>query len=460
MPPFFEPRHGRIDHLTKDGAGRILEEGRRPIDVGGTIPGEEVTFELVRKVKGAYVGKLLHVDKEANERTKPRCAFAGVCGGCKWQHIDYDGQLSFKLARLTDAFTKADLPPPTHIEPAPEIFFYRNRMDYVFGRDGQLGLREAGKWWAPLDLTECHLLSPETPSILRKVRDLTQKSGLPFWNNKTNTGLFRYLVIREGKRTGERMIMLVTADVDDQGVQKEAWASFLQQFIATLDSFATSIIWGINPTLTDTSFVSHTHVLKGDTSIHETVGDISYRISPNAFFQTNTVMAEVLQEAVIEAVGRDTSKRVLDLYCGSGFFALALALRGYAVTGVELVEEAIEAARINASANALSADFFVSKAEDFDWEHLHPDVVIVDPPRAGLHPAAIDTLVRACPPKIVYVSCNYPRLLDEWKAFADVYEITSVQAFDLFPHTPHVEVLVTLQKKETPPVQVVQGGVR
>jgi len=440
MPKFFETRTGHIDHLTKDGAGRIVEEGRRPIDVLGTIPGEDVSFQVVRKVKGACIGKLISVEKPSPNRVKQLCPYAGRCGGCKAQHVDYQAQLQYKHERLIADFTNTDILAPNHLEPATDIFYYRNRMDYVFGLEGQLGLREAGKWWAPLNITECHLLSKETPTILEIVRTLAKESGLPYWKSKGNIGFFRYLVIREGKNTGERLIMLLTSKPTEE--EKPLWEKLQKDLVDQLNPFATSIIWGIRESETDTSFAEEMIPLHGQPFINEIAGGINYQVSPNAFFQTNTKMAEKLQTAVLKNITDLEDKKILDLYCGSGFFTLPLAQKAKQVTGIELVEEAITTAKINAKKNNVSADFFVSKAEDYDWQHLTPDVVIVDPPRGGLHPKVIKTLLAAEPKEIIYVSCNYRSLLSELEYLKEKYEVVKTEAFDLFPHTPHVEVVV------------------
>jgi 23S rRNA (uracil-5-)-methyltransferase RumA len=432
---------GKIEKLTHDGSGAISRPEGKPVLVYNTIPGETVKAKIFKRSKEGLRAELEEVIEPSSDRVTPRCPYAGKCGGCKWQHAGYDAQLKFKLDDIIREFAGANVPCPiSSVEPAPEQFFYRNRMDYVFGKDGELGLKQPGKWWATLDLETCFLLSEDSVEILKRVRDWTRASGLPFWNAKTQQGFFRYLVIREGKNTGERLVMLVTAK--DDGARKK-----LEELPSLLGDLATSVVWGINPTVTDLSVADEIIPLKGEPFIHETVGGISYKITPNAFFQTNSKMAERLQAKVAEFCGDLSGKTLLDLYCGSGFFSLKLAGSAKKTVGIELSAEAIECAKENAAANGVTAEYFASPAEDFDWKGYAPDVVILDPPRAGMHPRTIETVMAAAPKTLVYVSCNYLRFLQEWKELSKLYVIDQAAALDLFPHTPHMECVFRLTRK-------------
>jgi len=436
---------GIIERLAHDGSGVISRPEGKPVLVYNTIPGETVKAKIFKRSKEGLRAELEEVTVASPDRVAPRCPYAGTCGGCKWQHASYEAQLKFKLEEVVREFATANVPcPVTSVEPAPEQFFYRNRMDYVFGRDGELGLKQPGKWWATLDLETCFLLSEDSVEILKRVREWTRASRLPFWDARTQAGFFRYLVIREGKNTGERMVMLVTAEA--AGPRPEA-AAKLAELPALLGDLATSVVWGINPTITDLSVADEIIPLKGDPWIHETVGGISYKITPNAFFQTNSVMAERLQAKVAEFCGDLSGKTLLDLYCGSGFFSLKLAGSTKKTVGIELSAEAIACAKENAAANGVTAEYFASPAEDFDWKGYAPDVVILDPPRAGMHPRTIETILSAQPKTLVYVSCNYLRFLQEWKELSKLYVIDQASALDLFPHTPHMECVFKLVRK-------------
>lgn len=379
-------------------------------------------------------------------KIKPLCPYFGICGGCTSQDLVYADQLAEKKRLITEAFAQAHISlPEWQLIGCDEPFYYRNRMDYPFGYRGELGLKVRGKWWKTLDLETCHLLSRETPEILCRAREWARSTGHMFWNVKTHHGLFRYLVIREGKNTGERLIMLV---VSDQGVLTDQER---MDFVARFDDLATSILIGVNTKITDLSIPQAIEALKGTPYLHEIVNGIRYRIQPASFFQSNTAMAAKLQQTVSTYVFRPEDLgcqvHVLDLYCGAGFFSLALAKAGAKVTGVELDAAAIEAARINAELNGInSAHFIAAKAEDYDWISQKPNVVVIDPPRAGLHPAVIETLTKALPERIVYVSCKYQKLIEELPAFLPNYRIAAFRALDLFPQTPHVEVVTLLSR--------------
>ena len=274
-------------------------------------------------------------------QAKPLCPYFGVCGGCALQNVAYADQVEDKRQAIDDALAAAgfDIRLETII-PCHEPYYYRNRMDYPFGYQGELGLKAKGKWWKTLDLETCFLLSKETPEILCRAREWTKSSALPFWNVKTNQGFFRYLVIREGKNTGERMIMLVTSDQATLSDEQK------KSFVALFDNMASSILIGVNASITDLSIPQTIETLKGNPYLTESVNEIIYRIQPASFFQTNTLMAAELQNTVLEFCGDVVDKRVMDLYCGAGFFSLALAKSATSVVGVELDVAAITAANV------------------------------------------------------------------------------------------------------------------
>jgi 23S rRNA (uracil1939-C5)-methyltransferase len=450
---------GKVERLAADGSGVILRAEGKPYLVYSTIPGETVNATVVKRTSDGLRARLDEVVLASPDRVTPRCPYAGTCGGCKWQHMSYVRQTAEKLTRLKSVFACSGVPCPIEqIIPCPEPFYYRNRMDFVFGRDGELGLKLPDRWWATLDLKTCFLLSPESVSIVNDVRDWARSTGLPFWNSKTHEGFFRYLIIREGKNTGERMVMLLTSRLNDSTTQR------LNDFIHIIGQRATSIVHGINNRLTDLSLANEIIPLRGDPWIHELVNGVRYKITPNAFFQTNSIMAAKLQDGVIRhcqnATRRQPHPAILDLYCGSGFFSLGLAAchPDMRIIGIEENAEAIACANDNlktivARATIVDTRFIASKAEDFDWAGENPDVVIVDPPRAGLHPKVIETLLAHGPQTIVYVSCKYERFLQEYLGTASnaaplssAYRITEASALDLFSHTPHVELVVRLDR--------------
>ncbi|MEI6510543.1 MAG: 23S rRNA (uracil(1939)-C(5))-methyltransferase RlmD [Candidatus Uhrbacteria bacterium] len=457
-----QPISGTVDRLAPDGSGVINRPEGKPFLIYNVIPGEEVTATVVKRGPDGVRAKLDSIVVASPDRVAPRCPYAGTCGGCKWQHMDYTRQRQEKLNRLRSTFAEAATECPVEsVVASPDQFYYRNRMDFTFGRDGELGLKMPDKWWAALNLETCYLLSPESVEIVNAVREWARSTGLPFWDGKTHAGFFRYLVIREGKFTGERMVTLVTTDptgLKSLGIDGIPRDFSPAGFVAAIGDRATSIIHGINDGITDLSISDVLVPLKGDPFIHEEINGVRFKITPNAFFQTNSAMAAKLQDEVVRhceaAVTGKTNATVLDLYCGSGFFSLALAKRSPTmnVVGIEENAEAIACAKENVATNGVSAEYFVSKAEEFDWKSYAPDVVIVDPPRAGMHPKVIETLLEAAPPTIIYISCKYERFLMEWNgtansapALSTKYRLADAAALDLFPHTPHIEFVARLE---------------
>ena len=322
--------------------------------------------------------------------------------------------------------------------PAGELFHHRNRMDYVFGPKGELGLKEPGRWDKHLDLATCLMLSADGFEVVRRVKAWVKTTSHMPWDNRCHQGFLRYLVVREGKFSGERLATLVTSagELENEEGLMEA-----------LDPLCTSIVHGVNHTITDISTAATLRPLKGEALLREKIGGVSYRIHPNAFFQTNSRMAEVLLQEVKAFVKSGTHAKLLDLYCGGGFFSLGLAGDVESALGVELDAPAIEQAKMTADENGIkNVRFLAEAAEKLSWETEAPDVVIVDPPRSGLHPAVRRTLMERRPERIVYVSCNFRTLATDLKDLLRAYKAEPAVAVDLFPHTPHIETLVHLTR--------------
>ncbi len=438
------PVSGTISGLSPEGLG-VFEKDGRTFAVRFTVPGDQVDG-TVRRRDGKTHFLDATVVSPSPERVQPRCPFVGRCGGCSWQQMDYAAQLRWKKQLVATALG-VDVP---DVLPSPDTFYYRNRMDYVFGTDGKLGLKEPEKWWSVLDITDCYLLSAETPRILAEVRVWAAHHALTFWDGRTGTGLLRYLMIREGKHTGERLINLVTSAEPLPDVAA-------QDLVARLSPFATSIVHGVQPKITDLSLAETFTVLHGSLEFHEKLADRTFAIHPNSFFQTNTKGAEQIVAILRDVFGTDRAEQsLLDLYCGVGSLGICLADRFTTVRGIEVDADAIALAQKNATANAATnVTFESSKVEDVVTplseaalaELLkNSDAVILDPPRAGLHPRVVKTLVTSGPTDAVYVSCNYRVLARELPEILTAYRIVSVRLVDLFPHTPHVETVVHLQR--------------
>lgn len=443
---------GKIERLDDKGRGVFTyplpqtPNETRTVIVPFGVPGDEMDATFVKRDKGEWIGRLQTITHASADRITPPCPHAGVCGGCLWQHLSYDAQLRMKHEMLDHAFKHAGHPERiSTLIPSPETLSYRNRMDYAVGWKGEIGLKEYGSWSHYLDLKTCLLLDEETPAILQTVRELMKEYALEPWDAKKYTGLMRYVVIRLGKNTDERLILLVVSDL------KKFTPALKEEIKRRLGPLSTTLYLGEQPKTTDISYVETLDLLQGNPFLTEEVNGIRYQIHPNSFFQTNTRMAGELQRTVLTLLGDMQGKRVLDLYCGLGFFGIACAKHGAIVRGHELDTYAIELAHENARINNVQEQtkWSAGAVEKFDWDTDAPDLVIVDPPRSGLHPKALETLLEKAPPVIVYISCNYHRLVEELKKFKESYTIEHLVALDLFPQTPHVETVVKLIKKSS-----------
>ena len=376
------------------------------------------------------------------------CPKHDVCGSCGWSHIPYEKQLQQKLSDINGSLKIKELDLEIEeIVPSPKTAHYRNRMDFVIDWQGNVGLREKGKWWKVIDDHSCFLADEQIDTLYKQSRDWAKISGLSFYDRKANVGLLRYAVIRS-TTLGQTMISIVTsAPADD--VERTSILKALENLAAT--SQATTLIWAINHTISDVSHGGENIVIAGPGHIEEEILGRRYRISPNAFFQTNPFAAPALIDTVSEFLGDLSDKTLLDLYCGTGFFSIALADKAKRTIGVELVEDAIRDAQVNAGINNISdrVEYIASPTEKFDWLSYKADVVILDPPRAGLHPDTLaDMMKPEAPSEFVYVSCNYKNLARELVILSEKFEVTHMRAIDMFPHTPHVETIVRLVKKQ------------
>lgn len=386
---------------------------------------------------------------------KPRCRFFGACGGCATQDIPYEQQLERKAARSRAALAAGGFDGPVPIHPSPDTWFYRNKMEFSFGLergpDGpldrpklHLGLKPKGRWYEVLDLTECFLLSEETPALLEGVRAWARINNLLPYNSRRNDGQLRHLVVRETKNGTGRLVLLVAAP----GPLPRS--SFLE---AVQKSYpATTILLGINGKLSDTAVSDTLETLSGEGFITETLRfpgrKLHFRISPPSFFQTNTRATELLYGILRAWMEELRPKTALDLYCGGGGIGLSLADRCGRVVGVEQNPSAVADARANAAANGIvNIEFETASIESFSSSIQCPDALIIDPPRAGLHPKALRTLLQTSAPDLFYVSCNPEALARDLILFKDAYAVARAEAVDLFPHTEQVETAVWLKAR-------------
>ncbi|MBI4592169.1 23S rRNA (uracil(1939)-C(5))-methyltransferase RlmD [Candidatus Uhrbacteria bacterium] len=375
------------------------------------------------------------------------CPHKDVCGSCSWSHIPYEKQLKQKLSDINGSFGLKKLPPwcETFL-PSPITEHYRNRMDFVIDFEGRVGMREKGKWWRVVDGNSCFLADKQIDALFVKVREWVKQNGLSFYDRKAHTGLLRYAVIRS-TTLGQTMVNLVTSSPRHCEEQRDE----ANQKIAALASLTrnderSTFIWSQNSTITDVSFGDKLETISGSGYIEEEILGHRYRISPNAFFQTNPHGASNLLQTVEEFCGDLSSKTLLDLYCGSGFFSVALARKASRTVGLEMVNEAIVDARVNAQINNVKVTYHDAKAEEYDWAQFGADVVILDPPRSGMHDKTLADILKNPPKEIVYISCNYKNFAREMVELHKHYRVDAMRAIDLFPHTPHVELVTKLTR--------------
>jgi 23S rRNA (uracil-5-)-methyltransferase RumA len=388
------------------------------------------------------------------EPSVARCRHFGTCGGCSLQDRAYEAQVSYKKEKIAAALKGLGGLPALSMLPSPSIWHYRNKMEFSFGdvyppkpeQWLKLGMKPKGRWYEILDLQECFLPSPEVPALLAAVRRWAEENKVPPYNSHKKEGRLRHLVLREAKNRPERMVTLVTTDGD---VPKESFVRAVKSVYP-----ATTILLGRNAKVSDTAISDALEVLDGPGYVTETLnfpdGAVDYRISQLSFFQTNTLGAQALYGLLRDWTRELGVKLMLDLYCGGGGIALSLAGAAEKVIGVESNASAAADAKANAALNGLKNCDFYNAAVEFLLPSLldmEPQAAVVDPPRAGLHAAAVKALLDSPPPVVFYVSCNPDALARDLKALSARYSVDRLTGVDLFPHTEHVETVAWLTRR-------------
>lgn len=465
-----------IEKLTFGGAGLATIDGQK-VFVPGAIPGQKVTARILKN-KGSYLeAKLIKVLSRALEEIQPRCTHFHDCGGCTWQNLPYNKQIDYKenivretLEHLTpvDDDLRKQLPGRVlSIIPSPQVFHYRNKLEMSFGyenmrfeeRNGKriyfdenpaIGFHQSGNWQTVLPITECHLYDEQIGLLLQDVNRFMKDTGLPVYNPKTHKGMLRTLLLRRGVQTGEHMIGFVVK------ARKKELEPLFQHFMRFAGRSGLASLQIIeNHGVSDRPEDPKVHTLVGKSTITERLFDLEFEISPFSFFQTNTLGAEKLYKTIADAADLSPRDTVLDAYCGMGTIGQYLARYCDKVIGVESHPTAIEDALKSAGKNRIgNITFYKGRTEQVLHNQLKPggkysfSVVVVDPPRAGLHPKAREAILEHAPQKIVYVSCNTATFARDLGEFMNGgYELRSVQPVDLFPHTAHIETVAVLQKK-------------
>lgn len=447
----------------------IAEEGKGVgksddlvIFIDKAVPGDVVDVELLRRKKKFYEGKIQNIVKPSEHRTEPFCEHFGVCGGCKWQHLNYDAQLLFKQKSVVDALQRLAKVDTSGIEPilgSKETSYYRNKLEYTFSdkrwlTDGDmrsdeememnaLGYHIPGRFDKILDIQHCYLQADPSNDIRNKVREYALANKISFYNLKNHEGSLRNLIIRTSS-TGELMVIVVFAYVEEEQIEG------MMKFISNEFKSLKSLLYIINQKKNDTIFDQDIHVFEGADHIFENMNGLKFKIGPKSFYQTNSDQAFELYKITKDFAGFKGDELVYDLYTGAGTIANFIAGAVRSVVGIEYVPTAIEDAKINSEINSIkNTSFFAGDMKDilnaeFINTHGKPDVVITDPPRAGMHADVVKRLLEMEAEKIVYVSCNAATQARDIALMKDKYEVSRIRPVDMFPHTQHVENVVLL----------------
>lgn len=436
--------------------------------VPNTTPGDKVKARIIKKKKKYREAKLLEILEPSPHRIEPKCRHANVCGGCSWQHIPYAKQLEYKSQQVRDHIERIGGLEGSIVKKgvgSEQEFYYRNKMEYSISARRWLteeeirsdefvddsafaaGLHAPGRFDKILNLKECHLQVPESFQILDFVRGYCIKHGITPYDTFEDSGFMRHVMIRNSFHTDDFMVNLVTFQ-DDQEIMKKLTSALLDEF-----PFITTVVNNVNDTKSPTAVGRYEHILHGPGYIVDNIGEFSFKIHPNAFFQTNTQQAETLYEIARSYAELKEGDVVYDLYCGVGTLSLFMSGPAKQVVGIELVDVAVENARFNAKENGVEnvsfikgdmKDVFTQKVVD---EFGAPNVLITDPPRAGMHPDVVERLCELKVPRIVYVSCNSSTMARDLKELSKVYEVEEVQPVDMFPQTYHIEAVAKLKLK-------------
>ncbi|MCA9733101.1 23S rRNA (uracil(1939)-C(5))-methyltransferase RlmD, partial [candidate division KSB1 bacterium] len=414
-----------------------------------------------------HYARILEVIRSSLEQIAPRCQHFGDCGGCAIQHYEYEAQLRQKHTQVVDSITRLgkltdiDITP---VLPSPDVFYYRNKMEFTFSRlrwfsakeietggndlskDFALGMNVKGFYNKTLHIRECHLQSELCNTIRNVIALYCADSALRPYTTVDHSGFWRFLVVREGKNTGESMVNLVTADRGEKGqTEVDRLAEILKKEVPEI----TTIVHSVSKKKAQVATGDSCRTVYGPGYITDRLGDFTYRISANSFFQTNTRGAEKLYELVDAFAGLSGSETVCDFYCGAGSIGIYLSKKARRVVGIEIVEAAIEDAKTNAALNNVdNCEFHCGDIKDLLLQQKQlfatsaPDVVVLDPPRVGLHHKVVAEVVALGAKRIVYVSCNPATFARDARIFSDNgYELAKVQPVDMFPHTAHIELV-------------------
>jgi 23S rRNA (uracil1939-C5)-methyltransferase len=437
-----------IESLTYEGKGVAHVEGMA-VFLRGALPGDTVKARLTRIKKSYAEAQVVAVTQPSPWRVEPRCPHFGVCGGCASQDLLYEKQVEYKTRQVRETLQHIG---GLNVEVRPALAMadpwrYRNKMEFAFGEsDGRvyLGLMQRGSFDTVVEIKECFLSTERTMVAVRFVEGFGRQLGEHPLQPRSQTGSLRHLVVREGRRTGDLLLNLVTTS---------ALAADAALVSAAAPASPSTVLWTHNDSRAAVVQGDWVHILAGSGELTERIGHLTLSVGPFSFLQTNSEQVEVLYAEVARQAALTGDETVLDLYCGVGAIGLYLAGQARQVVGVDSVAEAIGYAVRNAEQNGIgNATFQCAEVEALStltFGAINPDVIIVDPPRAGLHPRLLATLLEQKAERLIYVSCNPAALARDLKALSEIYDIGPVQPVDMFPHTWHVETVVVLRHRSS-----------
>ena len=459
-----------IDSLAFGGEGVGKKDGL-VVFVKGALPGQKICAQIARKKKSHAKARLLSVIEESPFQVAPSCSHFEDCGGCSLQHYAYEKQLEAKFLQVRETLMhigRFENPPVELPCAAPAQIYYRNKMEYTFGvsrwlpqheidanddvddKDFGLGLHVSGRFNKILQIEACYLQSELSNDIRNYISAFAKKSTFRPYTTQDHSGFWRFLVIREGKNTNETLVMLVTQEAGASGTEE---ISQLSEQLRSAFPEITTVVHAINTKKAQVAVGEKFNTLFGPGHIYDKIGSCIYRISPASFFQTNTLGAEVLYQQIAALSELAGDEILYDLYCGAGTIGIYLSEMVKRVIGIEVIEDAVKDAKENATLNGRDNCHFLCGDLKEHMEQVHtiihkhgaPDVIVLDPPRAGLHPDVIKHILALKTPKIIYVSCNPATFSRDVQLFHEGgYQLDICQPVDMFPHTAHIELVSRL----------------
>jgi len=451
-----------IDSTAFGGKGFTKIDGKA-VFVEGAIPGDVAAVKITRKKKKHIEGRVVEIIDPSEFRVAPPCEYSGYCGGCKWQFVKYEQQLEYKKQHVIDTLEHIGLVKDVTVHdtiPSDRVFGYRNKMEFscsdrrwllpedleneMMDRSFAIGLHVPGTFDKIIDINRC-LLQPDLGNqILADVKDYIRKSKEPIYGLRSHEGFWRYVVLRNSEAYNEWMVNIVTASENRPVVQPLA-EILLEKYpsIASIVNNVTSRKAGI-------AVGEYEILLHGGSFIKDKIGNFEFEISANSFFQTNTKSAEKLYAKALEYCNVSGDETVFDLYSGTGAIAIYLSNKVHEVIGLEIVESAILDARRNCQKNNVANCHFVQGDIQKSLSHVNtsPDVLIIDPPRSGMHKDVVKQVLELAAKRIIYVSCNPSTLARDIALMKDVYDVREIQPVDMFPHTYHIEAVCRLDKTD------------